>query len=127
MLRIGCHSYEYTKVTGTGLSSTITAELLQKQGSPTEQASFLKHFRADNIGINTSNTDKDQARSLLQVANYLNLVRDAEAVRKALTKEYPESKKKWSVLGQSFGGFCAVTYLYVSIILLQLYDYHDGR
>jgi pimeloyl-ACP methyl ester carboxylesterase len=39
---------------------------------------------------------------------------DCEAVRLALTAEYSEDtpeKRKWSVLGQSFGGFCCVTYL----------------
>jgi pimeloyl-ACP methyl ester carboxylesterase len=44
-------------------------------------AERLRHFRADSI------------------------VRDAEAFREALGVE------RWSVLGQSFGGFCATTYL----------------
>ncbi|MDQ6818402.1 MAG: alpha/beta fold hydrolase, partial [Actinomycetota bacterium] len=46
-----------------------------------QQAEYLSHFRADSI------------------------VRDAEEIRRALGLE------KWSVLGQSFGGFCATTYL----------------
>jgi pimeloyl-ACP methyl ester carboxylesterase len=50
-------------------------------GSPAEQAAYLTHFRADSI------------------------VRDCELVREALGVE------RWSVLGQSFGGFCATTYL----------------
>jgi pimeloyl-ACP methyl ester carboxylesterase len=49
--------------------------------SPEEQAEYLAHFRADAI------------------------VRDAEWVRRALNVE------RWSVLGQSFGGFCVTTYL----------------
>jgi pimeloyl-ACP methyl ester carboxylesterase len=49
--------------------------------SPQEQAARLAHFRADSI------------------------VRDAEAFREALGAE------RWSVLGQSFGGFCVTTYL----------------
>jgi pimeloyl-ACP methyl ester carboxylesterase len=49
--------------------------------SPEEQAAYLTHFRADSI------------------------VRDAEAIRKELEID------KWSVLGQSFGGFCVVNYL----------------
>ena len=49
--------------------------------SPQEQAGYLKRFRADSI------------------------VRDAEAIRQELGVE------KWSVLGQSFGGFCVVSYL----------------
>lgn len=35
---------------GTGLSSTITAETLARHGKPQEQAAYLRHFRADNIG-----------------------------------------------------------------------------
>jgi pimeloyl-ACP methyl ester carboxylesterase len=46
-----------------------------------EQAEYLAHFRADSI------------------------VRDAECIRHSLGGE------PWSVLGQSFGGLCAVTYL----------------
>ena len=49
--------------------------------SPQEQAEYLTHFRTDNI------------------------VRDAEFVREKLVKD------KWSLLGQSFGGFCILTYL----------------
>jgi pimeloyl-ACP methyl ester carboxylesterase len=49
--------------------------------SPAEQAEYLAHFRADAI------------------------VRDAEWIRNALDVE------RWSVLGQSFGGFCVTTYL----------------
>jgi pimeloyl-ACP methyl ester carboxylesterase len=51
------------------------------------QANYLKSFRADSI------------------------VKDCEAVRKALTADYPEDDKKWSIMGQSFGGFCCATYL----------------
>ena len=46
-----------------------------------EQAEHLAHFRADSI------------------------VRDAESIRRELGIE------RWSVLGQSFGGFCVITYL----------------
>ena len=49
--------------------------------STQEQAHYLTHFRADSI------------------------VRDAEAIRNELGIE------RWSVLGQSFGGFCVVNYL----------------
>lgn len=51
------------------------------------QAEYMKSFRADSI------------------------VRDCEAIRLALTADYPEDKKKWSIIGQSFGGFCCTTYL----------------
>ena len=50
-------------------------------GSPAEQAEYLTHFRADSI------------------------VRDCELFREALGAE------RWSVLGQSFGGFCVTAYL----------------
>ncbi len=49
--------------------------------TPEQQASYLTHFRADSI------------------------VRDCELLREAL------GSPPWSVLGQSFGGFCATTYL----------------
>jgi pimeloyl-ACP methyl ester carboxylesterase len=49
--------------------------------TPQEQAEYLSHFRADSI------------------------VRDAEWVRPELGVD------RWSVLGQSFGGFCVLTYL----------------
>jgi pimeloyl-ACP methyl ester carboxylesterase len=49
--------------------------------SPQEQATYLTHFRADSI------------------------VRDAEMIRKELGVD------RWSILGQSFGGFCSLTYL----------------
>ncbi len=48
---------------------------------PQQQAEYLAHFRADSI------------------------VRDAEWIRRELGVE------RWSVLGQSFGGFCVTTYL----------------
>lgn len=53
----------------------------------------MKNFRADNI------------------------VRDCEAIRRCLTADYPEEKRKWSVIGQSFGGFCAETYLSMLYVL----------
>ncbi len=37
-----------------------------------------------------------------------NIVRDAEAVRMALVAPDAPGGGKWSILGQSFGGFCAV-------------------
>jgi pimeloyl-ACP methyl ester carboxylesterase len=72
---------------GTGLSTAISQSSLQLRGDEKVQAEYMKSFRADSI------------------------VKDCEAVRKALTADFPEEKKKWSLLGQSFGGFCSVTYL----------------
>ncbi|KFY77420.1 hypothetical protein V498_09358 [Pseudogymnoascus sp. VKM F-4517 (FW-2822)] len=77
----------YLDQRGTGLSSTITAASLATKGESQQQADHLKLFRADSI------------------------VHDCEAVRKNLTADYPPELKKWSIFGQSFGGFCAVTYL----------------
>lgn len=81
------YEFLYLDQRGTGLSSPISAATLALQGNTTAQTNYLKHFRADNI------------------------VRDAEAIRLALTQDQPEHKKKWSTLGQSFGGFCTTTYL----------------
>jgi len=67
---------------GTGLSTPITTQTLGRFKTPEDQADYLQHFRADNI------------------------VRDAEAIRKTLMGDKP-----WSILGQSFGGFCAMRYL----------------
>ncbi|CAK3968744.1 proline iminopeptidase [Lecanosticta acicola] len=76
---------------GTGLSTPVTASTLQMRGYEDVQARYLKLYRADSI------------------------VRDCEAIRKALTADYEgeghEERRKWSTMGQSFGGFCTVTYL----------------
>lgn len=89
---------------GTGFSSPITASTLQmlqshnKDNDEETQTQNLKLYRADNI------------------------VRDCEAIRQILTADYPSSgstttstadseKKKWSTIGQSFGGFITMTYL----------------
>ena len=66
---------------GTGRSSPITRQTLPARGDAAAQADYLARFRADAI------------------------VRDAELIRRELTGE------PWSVLGQSFGGMCTVTYL----------------
>jgi pimeloyl-ACP methyl ester carboxylesterase len=66
---------------GTGRSSPANRRTLARLGSARAQADYLTHFRADSI------------------------VLDAELIRRELTDE------PWSVLGQSFGGMCTVTYL----------------
>ncbi len=68
---------------GTGRSTPADRRTLPSRGGPREQADYLSHFRADTI------------------------VADCEAVRRALLGE----GGRWSLLGQSFGGFCALTYL----------------
>lgn len=77
----------YLDQRGTGLSTPITAATLALQGDAQKQADYLKLFRADSI------------------------VKDCEAIRRTLTEEYPSELKKWSLFGQSFGGFCALTYM----------------
>ncbi|MEV8132995.1 alpha/beta fold hydrolase [Pseudarthrobacter oxydans] len=66
---------------GTGLSSPIDRTTLPLRGPAAAQAAYLEHFRADSI------------------------VADAELVRDALGAD------PWTVYGQSYGGFCALTYL----------------
>jgi pimeloyl-ACP methyl ester carboxylesterase len=70
---------------GTGRSTPASRQTLARFGTPQAQAGYLANFRADSI------------------------VRDAELVRQAVTGGQP-----WSVLGQSFGGFCAVSYLSIA-------------
>lgn len=72
---------------GTGLSTPVSASTLGLRGDDPVQAGYLRSFRADSI------------------------VKDCEAIRKALTADYPKEKQKWSITGQSFGGFCCTTYL----------------
>ncbi|KAI1637386.1 Alpha/Beta hydrolase protein [Biscogniauxia mediterranea] len=72
---------------GTGLSSPVSAATLALVGSPREQAAYLRLFRADA------------------------LVRDSEAVRRRLTRDFPPEKRRWSIFGQSFGGMTSLTYL----------------
>ncbi|MFJ6780234.1 alpha/beta fold hydrolase [Streptomyces yangpuensis] len=67
---------------GTGRSTPANRQTLPLRGTPAQQAAYLAHFRADSI------------------------VRDAEAIRPGLTGGAP-----WTVLGQSFGGFCTLRYL----------------
>jgi pimeloyl-ACP methyl ester carboxylesterase len=66
---------------GTGLSTPVDRNTLQLRGTAQEQAAYLEHFRADSI------------------------VADAELIRDAL------GSQPWSIFGQSYGGFCALTYL----------------
>ncbi|MEU6372468.1 alpha/beta fold hydrolase [Streptomyces sp. NPDC046909] len=67
---------------GTGHSTPANRQTLPLRGGPAEQADYLTHFRSDSI------------------------VRDCETIRAQVTGGAP-----WTVLGQSFGGFCAVNYL----------------
>lgn len=68
---------------GTGRSTPANRQTLPRRGTAAEQAAYLSYFRADSI------------------------VADAEAFRRYLIGD----RGRWSVLGQSYGGFCALTYL----------------
>ncbi|CAN0884517.1 Proline iminopeptidase [Linum grandiflorum] len=68
---------------GTGLSTALTPSSMSQFSSAGELAEYLTNFRADNI------------------------VKDAEFIRIRLVPD----AGPWTVLGQSYGGFCAVTYL----------------
>lgn len=62
--------------------------MLASYSDPVAAAEYLSYFRADNS------------------------VRDFEAVRRCLTAELElDEDRKWSILGQSYGGFMATTYL----------------
>lgn len=68
---------------GTGRSTPVTPEGVRALGPPEAQAAYLACLRADSI------------------------VRDCEAVRAAVGG----ANAKLTLLGQSFGGFCILTYL----------------
>ncbi|NRA61600.1 MAG: alpha/beta fold hydrolase [Psychrobium sp.] len=74
---------------GTAKSSPINAQTLRYFDGQ-QQADYLSLFRADNI------------------------VRDAECIRQQLIGD-----GKWSIIGQSFGGFCVLRYLSAASIGLK--------
>ncbi|MDQ1628402.1 MAG: hypothetical protein QOI54_2146 [Actinomycetota bacterium] len=67
---------------GTGRSAPVTRQTLAHRDDAEQQAAYLRHFRADAI------------------------VRDAEVLRHEVA-----GGREWTLLGQSFGGFAALTYL----------------
>lgn len=67
---------------GVGNSSAVSLEGLLKLSDYKERADYLSNFRADSI------------------------VKDSEMIRRALIGD-----RKWTTLGQSFGGFITTTYL----------------
>lgn len=67
---------------GTGRSSAVRGAAMSSLGTPTEQADYLAHFRADSI------------------------VDDAEHVRRTVY-----GGRRWATVGQSYGGFLTLTYL----------------
>ncbi|KAK4142723.1 Alpha/Beta hydrolase protein [Dichotomopilus funicola] len=71
----------YVDYRGTGLSSPVTAAVMRTKGNAKQRAEYLTHFRQDSI------------------------VADLEAIRKCL------GGPTFSLLGQSYGGWVAMTYL----------------
>jgi pimeloyl-ACP methyl ester carboxylesterase len=67
---------------GTGRSTAVRAAALNALGDADAQAEYLTHFRADSIG------------------------RDAEYLRDSVYEG-----RRWTTLGQSYGGFITMTYL----------------
>ncbi|WP_320784289.1 alpha/beta fold hydrolase [Streptomyces sp. CRN 30] len=80
-LRRALKEYRVVLLDQRGTGRSTPADRVTLDGRP-DAAGYLTHFRADSV------------------------VRDAEQLRRALQGDRP-----WSVLGQSFGGFCALTYL----------------
>ena len=82
-IRKACEHYRVLLLDprGTGRSTPFSFQTLAGR-SPAEQAEYLTHFRVDSI------------------------VRDAELIRREVIGERP-----WTILGQSFGGFCVTHYL----------------
>ncbi|KAH7320647.1 Alpha/Beta hydrolase protein [Stachybotrys elegans] len=73
---------------GTGYSTPVSTNMLnQLEGGEDAQVEYLRLMRQDNT------------------------VRDCEAVRKALTSGMSENQAKWSIFGQSYGGFVSLSYL----------------
>ncbi|KAH6606593.1 proline iminopeptidase [Trichoderma cornu-damae] len=78
---------------GVGLSTPVSTAMLARlpggdgPNAVDVQTSYLKLMRQDNT------------------------VRDCESVRKLLTEGLPEHKARWSVFGQSYGGFISTSYL----------------
>ncbi len=81
-LSFACEHYQVLLIDQRGTgNSHVLSVQTLAHLTPTQQSEYLSLFRADNI------------------------VRDAEEIRKAMKIE------KWAILGQSFGGFCTLTYL----------------
>jgi pimeloyl-ACP methyl ester carboxylesterase len=72
---------------GTGLSTPVSARMLEALGDVDAQVEYMKLMRQDNT------------------------VRDCEAVRKCLTENWPENLKAWALHGQSYGGWISFSYL----------------
>ena len=89
---------------GTGYSSPLTVETIMHEGSPSDQLALLKCFRADSIVA-----DAEACRMLL--------LNDADKRPEDSSQDNygygfdADGIRKWTVLGQSYGGFCCFSYL----------------
>jgi pimeloyl-ACP methyl ester carboxylesterase len=73
---------------GTGYSTPVSTRMLnQLEGGEDAQVKYLRLMRQDNT------------------------VRDCEAVRKLMMKGKSGNAAKWSIFGQSYGGFVSLSYL----------------
>lgn len=73
---------------GVGLSTPVSLAMLRQVSANAEgQANYLSLMRQDNT------------------------VRDLEAVRQCLNEGLTGEKAKWSIIGQSYGGFVCLSYL----------------
>ncbi|KAM3459282.1 hypothetical protein MY5147_003476 [Beauveria neobassiana] len=87
LLKRGYHVL-YLDHRGTGLSTPVSFSMLQRVSADADgQASYLGLMRQDNT------------------------VRDLEAVRQCLHEGLSGEKAKWSIIGQSYGGFVSLSYL----------------
>ena len=101
---------------GTGRSTPITKQTLQRRFPDL----FVLDSKDDTITIQDLETHSEQTKlAILEATNYMaqfradNIVKDAEDIKDALllpcTSENP--RPYGAVLGQSYGGFCIMTYL----------------
>ncbi|KAK0383989.1 hypothetical protein NLU13_8078 [Sarocladium strictum] len=73
---------------GTGYSTPVSTRMLsQLDGGEDAQVDYLRLMRQDNT------------------------VRDCESIRKALMEGKSGNQAKWSIFGQSYGGFVSLSYL----------------
>lgn len=125
---------------GTGLSTPVTALSLAQRGNAEGQAAYLSCFRSVGFqSYRFSFAEERSLTSFhdtppLGIANFLvmhfimiclaheclfvffvcfradSIVADAEIIRSMLVPA-TNHDGRWTILGQSFGGFCCVTYL----------------
>lgn len=108
---------------GTGLSSPITPRSLAAlPGGPERQAEYLSHFRADSIVRDAervraalvpprSSSSSSSSSSAAAAAAAAAAADGGGGGGEGRAGATPPAPGRWTLLGQSFGGFCALTYL----------------